>query len=132
MKKRFLSLILVFALMCTMSICASAATVTKRGPSSGGDDGNLIVTATLSANSNKAYASSRVGATNNVQLFTTMNYYYWNIAGHEQAVSTSGTTYVELICPIAGMGRRATSTHELRGGEYWGNWTGYLSTEAYS
>lgn len=132
MKKRILSLILVFALLCTMSIGASAATVSTREPSGGGSDGHLNVTATLSANSNTAYASTRVGTNDNVELYTTLNYYFWNYAGHEQGTGTSGTTYVELLCPIAGRGRRATSTHEMRGEENWGNWTGHLSTEAYS
>lgn len=131
MKKRVLSFVLIVALVCAMTVNVSAATVTQRKPTSGGSSGILNVTATLNANSSVASASTQVDVSENVTIGTTLNYTFWNSFGHEEARGTSGHGYVQIICPIAGMGRSANSTHEAKGGTYWGNWTGHLSTQAY-
>lgn len=128
MKKRILSFILVFALLCSMSICASAAS--WNGNTSGGSRGTVTTSATLYVYSEHAVASTSSGAYDHGILATTVRFHYTNTlnqfatktaSGHASA-SAYPSDMKDIFSAIS-----ADSEHDVNGGSEWGSWHWELS-----
>lgn len=120
MKKRILSFILVCALLCTMSIGASAATVSKTGKTYGGTIGSYDTSAQLYTYSDHVVAETWCEATFGVTFTTSVRLYYNGDnnpvrgAGQMTATAYRGTDILNNI--------RGESTHVIHAGSNWGIW----------
>lgn len=130
MRKRILSLILVFVLICTMSISASAATVTRHGVTSNGIYTGVDARGELSVYTDHSYAvtwcevDSFVKSTEVHFIFTKLNGEPGKFFGSGRTVASaynsSGETAINNI--------RGASLHKVDGGENWGTWGYSLAT----
>lgn len=121
MKKRILSFILVCALLCTMSIGVSAATVSKTGKTYGGTIGSYDTSAHLYTYSDHVVAETWCEVTYLVTFSTSARLYY---NGSDRPVETVGrmtaTAYrgTDILNNI-----RGESSHVIQAGSQWGIWS---------
>ena len=125
MTKRILTLMGCVMLLLAFSVQAFAY-ASKSGSTSGGRNGVLNTTATLSVSSYTGQATTNTSASNpeNVSYATTINCRYYNANNHVAYVSGSGTKSAGASASRIVDG---TSQHSVNGGTYWGNWSCTLS-----
>ena len=126
MKKRLLSLFLAVAMLCTMSIGASANSGighTEDGRSS------LEVTAYLLMTNLDAYATTTTLPHVESIVYTTVTFVYANEYNNIVSESRSGRSSA-YVCPDDmfddSSAEYAYSLHEVRGGSDYGTWSGSL------
>ena len=123
MKKRLLSLFLVLAMVCAMSVSASAAAHsdnTENGLSS------LYVTARLTMSNEDAVATTTDIDRHDSIMRTTVTFVYTNVNNHRGSISGSGTTLAsarpdDMLNELSAI--QAESQHEVRGGAAYGTWS---------
>lgn len=134
MRKRILSLILVFALLCTLSISVSATTVSETGVTPYGKEGSWRTRATLGVYTDHAHATTWSGANDNSVLNTTLRYIYIATDNDEKTMTRTGTAEVtayptnmkDALSAISG-----NSQHSVTGGVTYGNWDCYLEADVW-
>lgn len=124
MKKRIFTIIMVFSLLCTMCISASAASKTgETAPM--GTSGILTTSARLIISLIQAEALTTSGSDDLSILRTTVNYTYTNTMDQTATMSASGYS-AAIVAPdnmhIVQSQVSATSHHSVLGGSEWGNW----------
>lgn len=129
-KRKLLTAVTVLALCFSLCLTAFAGDTGKTGQTSGGSAGILKATAHLTANTNSGTATTTCKDVDDVELKTTIIYYYTNSNGQEGAVSAAGGKSI-TVGGDSGKGRRATSQHTVDGGKVWGKWSCGLSTSAF-
>lgn len=129
MKKRLLSLFLVLAMVCAMSVSASAI-VEEVGYSSNGTSGDARCVAKLILSLYQAEALSSSGAVDASKFRTTVSFTYTDEMDQEATMSDSGYS-VALVEPddmkAVQSYVHALSHHRLLGGIEWGSWSCTLS-----
>ena len=120
MKKRILSFILICALLCTMSIGASAASVSKTGKTQGGTLDYYDTKAWLYTYTDHVFAETWCEATYEIIFATSARLYYngsttpVETVGQMTATAYRGTDILNNI--------RGESTHYVQAGPQWGIW----------
>lgn len=134
MKKRILSFVLVFALVCSMSIGASAASVSKTGKTSGGQIEGLVTSATLEVYTDHAVANTGCEADSGFTIITAVRFYYMDANNAEKSVSNSGRTTASAYkpaFPATPNGIRGESDHYVYTNAVWGNWGCHLGANVW-
>lgn len=120
MRKRILSFVLVLVMVCAMSISVFAGSAYDSGNTSGGSQGTLFASASLSAYTEHATAETSCDIVG-VIYKTSVKLHF--IDGN--FIEDRGGDYVtlwkssDLDVPNTS---HATSSHEVRGGTTYGNW----------
>ena len=129
MKKQILAFVLVFALLFSMTISASAASASKRGQTSGGILTNLPTSATLNVYTEHATAGTWCELSS--CTISTIAYLHLNdgrtLTGYG-TVSATAVKSTEIDIPNT---KNGSSEHNVNGGSQYGVWTASLSANVW-
>lgn len=121
MKKRILSFVLVFALVCAMSMSAFAGSVYDFGYTLGGNSGRLYCEAELKVSKGSAEAETSNSVGNPAMCTTVATLYCRDSAGNEAPYTAQGTSSVTVFGNSNGI--RGGSHHLVSGGTSYGAWS---------
>lgn len=135
MNKHVLSLVMIFVLLCTMSISVSAASASTVGETSGGTLGIAKTKAELNVYTDHATATTWSGQAQGIILKTELTYFYYN-ANYQTSrlYATGSSTATAYPGPIPNVPSaiKGESVHRVYcpNGE-WGSWTSNLSANVW-
>ena len=135
MNKRVLSLVLIFVLLCTMSISVSAASASTVGVTSGGTLGIVKTKAELNVYTDHATATTWSVNAPGIILNTLLTYHYKDANYENRQLTVTGsataTAYPGIIpnVPSAIRGESVHRVYSLEG--EWGSWTSNLSANVW-
>lgn len=125
MNKRIITLVLVFSLLCTLSIGASAASASRTGNTVGGTVGSYNTSAHLYTYTDHVVADTGCETYLNVTCSTAVRLYY---KGSDQPVRNYGGTSASVYRSTDVLNNiRGESDHVVNAGSAWGVWNYSLS-----